>query len=52
MLENLREVCYDDTARTNIREELKAAVLSLTDNQAEYVLRRLLCCLQEKNSND
>ena len=37
--------------KTNVREELKAAVLSLTDEQAAYVLRRLQCCLQEKNSN-
>lgn len=38
--------------KTNVREELKAAVLSLTDEQAAYVLRRLQCCLQEKKSND
>ena len=38
--------------KTNGREELKAAVLSLTDEQAAYVLRRLQCCLQEKKSND
>lgn len=51
MVENLREVCDNDAKKTNVREELKAAVLSLTDEQAVYVLRRLQCCLQEKNSN-
>lgn len=51
MLENLQEVCYNDTKKTNVREELKAAVLSLTDEQAAYVLRRLQCYLREKNSN-
>lgn len=51
MVENLREVCYSDTKKTNVREKLKAAVLSLTDEQAAYVLRRLQCCLQEKKSN-
>ena len=52
MVENLREVCDSDTKKTNVREKLKAAVLSLTDEQAAYVLRRLQCCLQEKKSND
>lgn len=52
MVENLQEVCDDDTKKTNVREELKAAVLSLTDEQAAYVLRRLQCCLQEKKLND
>lgn len=32
-----------------IRERLKAEVLSLTDSQAEYVLWRLECLLQEEN---
>lgn len=52
MVENLREVCDSDTKKTNVREKLKATVLSLTDEQAAYVLRRLQCCLQEKKSND
>jgi hypothetical protein len=52
MVENLQEVCDNDTKKTNVREELKAAVLSLTDEQAVYVLRRMQCCLQEKKSND
>ncbi len=52
MVDNLQEMCYNDTKKTNVREELKAAVLSLTDEQAVYVLRRMQCCLQEKKSND
>lgn len=32
-----------------IRERLKSEVLSLTDSQAEYVLWRLECLLQEEN---
>lgn len=52
MVDNLQEVCDNDTKKANVREELKAAVLSLTDEQAVYVLRRMQCCLQEKKSND
>lgn len=51
MVKNLQEVCDNDTKKTNVREELKAAVLPLTDEQAVYVLRRLQCYLREKNSN-
>lgn len=32
-----------------IRERLKEEILTLTDTQAEYVLRRLQCLLHEKN---
>lgn len=32
-----------------IRERLKSEVLSLTDSQAEYVLWRMECLLQEEN---
>lgn len=32
-----------------IRERLKKEILTLTDTQAEYVLRRLQCLLHEKN---
>lgn len=32
-----------------IRERLKEEILTLTDTQAEYVLRRLQCLLREKN---
>ena len=52
MVENVREVCDNDTKKTNVRYELKAAVLPWTDEQAAYVLRRVQCCLQEKKSND
>lgn len=52
MVESLPEVCDNDTKKTNVREKLKTVVLSLTDEQAAHVLRRLQCCLQEKKSND
>lgn len=32
-----------------IRERLKKEILTLTDTQVEYVLRRLQCLLHEKN---
>lgn len=31
------------------RDRLKAEILTLTDAQAEFVLRRLECLLQEEN---
>lgn len=34
---------------STIRERLKEEILTLTDTQAEYVLRRLQCLLHEKN---
>lgn len=36
-------------APENVRERLKAEILGLTDSQAEYVLERLQCLLQEKS---
>ena len=32
-----------------IRETLKQEIITLTDRQAEYVLRRLKCLLREKS---
>lgn len=42
-------LCEEETHAILIRERLKSEVLSLTDSQAEYVLWRLECLLQEEN---
>lgn len=50
------DMCYNKGEEfapiPDIRERLREEILSLSNEQAEYVLRRLQCCLQEKNSND
>lgn len=50
------DMCYNKGEEIapvpNIRQRLREEILSLSNEQAEYVLRRLQCCLQEKNSND
>ena len=35
-------------APEDVREKLKAEILGLTDSQAEFVLKKLQCLLQEK----
>lgn len=42
-------VSYKTKKSGTIRERLKEEILTLTDTQAEYVLRRLQCLLHEKN---
>lgn len=42
-------LCEEENHVILIRERLKSEVLSLTDSQAEYVLWRLECLLQEEN---
>ena len=42
-------LCEEENHAIFIRERLKSEVLSLTDSQAEYVLWRLECLLQEEN---
>lgn len=42
-------LCEEENNAILIRERLKSEVLSLTDSQAEYVLWRLECLLQEEN---
>lgn len=42
-------LCEEENRAIIIRERLKSEVLSLTDSQAEYVLWRLECLLQEEN---
>lgn len=50
------DMCYNKGEEiapvSDIRERLREEILSLSDEQAEYVLRRLQCCLRKKNSND
>ena len=36
-------------APENVRDRLKAEILGLTDSQAEFVLKKLQCLLQEKD---
>lgn len=49
------DMCYNKGEEVvpapDIRERLKAEILSLDNEQVEYVLRRLLCYLQKENSN-
>lgn len=49
------DMCYNNGEEIapilDIREKLKDVILILSDEQAEYVLRRLQCYLQEKKSN-
>lgn len=42
-------LCEEENHAILIRERRKSEVLSLTDSQAEYVLWRLECLLQEEN---
>ena len=42
-------ICETKNKCGTIRERLKEEILTLTDTQAEYVLRRLQCLLHEKN---
>ena len=42
-------LCEEENHAILIRERLISEVLSLTDSQAEYVLWRLECLLQEEN---
>lgn len=48
-LEGHKMLCEEENHAILIRERLKSEVLSLTDSQAEYVLWRLECLLQEEN---
>lgn len=41
------DITEEENAKTVNREQLAMDILSLTDEQAEYVLRRLLCKEQQ-----
>lgn len=49
------DMCYNNGEKIapipDIRERLREEILSLSDEQAEYVLRRIQCFLQKEKSN-
>lgn len=51
-MENSKEMCYNEENRDELhtlREKVRQTILSLTDEQAEYVWRWLMCSKPENN---